>query len=189
MAVFAKGVLELFCQLRDLPALVVTNDWFTGLVPAYAKNKKFGEVFNQTRFFHIIHNLDPLYEGRLYLQPHENSLQWLHELPSEWLIDPYWQKRVINPSRCALLTADNWGTVSQSYRQDLLFNSPLSSLLAKFPKSFAFPNGINKQQRLLRLKEVCRSHHEAKTRLQQKYFSFQDLDDSICLLAFVGRIT
>ena len=112
MAVFAKAVLELFCQLRRLPSLIVTNDWFTGLVPAYAKNKKFGDVYDNTRFFHIIHNLDPLYEGRLYLAPNENNLDWLHELPSELLIDPFWEKRVINPSRCALMTTDNWGTVS-----------------------------------------------------------------------------
>lgn len=113
------------CQLRSIPSLVVTNDWFCGLVAAYAKTNKFGDVFKETKFFHIVHNLDPLYEGRLYLSPQENNLNWIHDLPDEYLIDPYWSQRVINPSRCALMTTDNWGTVSNSYKQDLLFNSPL----------------------------------------------------------------
>ncbi len=33
---------------------------------AYAKNFHFGTVFNNTKFFHIVHNLDPSYEGRLF---------------------------------------------------------------------------------------------------------------------------
>jgi glycogen synthase len=32
-------------------------------------------------------------------------------------------------------------------------------------------------------------HASAKRKLQQKYFNFQDLDDSIPLFAFVGRVT
>ena len=63
---FAKGSLELICQLQKIPELIVTNEWFTGLVAAYARNKNFGEVFNQTKFFHIVHNLDENYEGRLF---------------------------------------------------------------------------------------------------------------------------
>ena len=69
MAVFAKATLELYCQLKKIPQLVVTNDWFTGLVSAYAKNKNFSNVFDNTKFFHIIHNLDKEYEGRLYISP------------------------------------------------------------------------------------------------------------------------
>lgn len=36
---------------------------------------------------------------------------------------------------------------------------------------------------------VAPDHHTAKRKLQQKYFNFQSLDDSIPLFAFVGRIT
>ena len=46
--------------------MIVTNDWFTGLVGAYAKNHNFGNVFEETKFFHIVHNLDPSYEGRIF---------------------------------------------------------------------------------------------------------------------------
>jgi starch synthase len=45
--------------------MIVTNDWFTGLVAAYAKHHHFGPVFNSSKFLHIVHNLDPSYEGRM----------------------------------------------------------------------------------------------------------------------------
>ena len=66
LTVYAKASLELFCQLKLFPATIVTNDWFCAMVPAYIKYKKYGEVFNNTKCFHIAHNLDPLYEGRVY---------------------------------------------------------------------------------------------------------------------------
>lgn len=71
LALFARGCLELFCQIRDIPRLIVTNDWFCGLTAGYAKCKTFGNVFEQTKFFHIVHNLDPMYEGRCYPKPEE----------------------------------------------------------------------------------------------------------------------
>jgi starch synthase len=37
LVVMAKSSLELLCQLQVIPSIVVTNDWFTGLVPAYAR--------------------------------------------------------------------------------------------------------------------------------------------------------
>jgi glycogen synthase len=112
-------------------------------VAAYAKNKNFGHVFDGTKFFHIVHNLDPSYEGRLF--PANNNNLWdIHQLPCEWLIDPFWKKFVVNPSRCALINSDQWGTVSMSYRQELMEHSPLQNLLKRFPAPFAFPNGIRK---------------------------------------------
>jgi len=48
------------------PSVVVTNDWFTGLVPAYARAGHFGRWFDGSDFLHICHNLDPSYEGRIY---------------------------------------------------------------------------------------------------------------------------
>ncbi len=44
--------------------------------------------------------------------------------------------------------------------------------------------------RLKKLNEVCGNDHlEAKRRIQQKYFNFNDLDNTKCLMSFVGRIT
>lgn len=54
-----------------------------------------------------------MYEGRLYP---DYNLYDIHELPPDDLIDPFWEKNVVNPSRCALRKCDNWGTVSNSYK-------------------------------------------------------------------------
>ena len=43
--------------------------------------------------------------------------------------------------------------------------------------------------RLRKLDAAAPDHLEAKRLIQNKYFNFLELDDSIPLLAFVGRIT
>lgn len=42
MSVFGKGCLEYCCSRQIIPSLCVTNDWFTGLIPGYAKVGAFG---------------------------------------------------------------------------------------------------------------------------------------------------
>lgn len=96
---------------------------------------------------------------------------------------------VINPSRCAIMLSDQWGTVSNSYKEDLLNISPLADLLRQKPQPFGFPNGIPIEARLKKLDEVAPNHSTAKMLIQKKYFNYSDLDDSVPLLAFVGRIT
>ncbi len=64
MSLYAKVTLELLCKIKVIPALIVTNDWYTGLLGGYIKNKSFGESFIGTKIFHIVHNLDTNYEGR-----------------------------------------------------------------------------------------------------------------------------
>lgn len=111
-------------------------------------------------------------------------------MPADLLIDPYWEKKVINPSRCAIICSDQWGTVSNSYKQDLLNKSPLSPVLNNHPKPFAFPNGIFREKRIEVLKnKVGKTHQEAKKYIQKKYFGIEEFDDSIPLFSFVGRIT
>ena len=91
------------------------------MIPGYLRVKRYGDFFNGTKTFHIAHNLDPLYEGRLYPNPTtDGDLSYIHDLPNEFFIDPYWDKLVVNPSRCPLIACDNWGTVSQSYKYELL---------------------------------------------------------------------
>jgi glycogen synthase len=140
----------------------VTNDWFTGLIPAYAKVGHFGETFKGSTFLHICHNLQETYEGRIWLQPHEGSLETLHQLPKDWLIDPLWKANMINPSRCAIMLSDQWATVSKSYREELLRESALKYLLEQKPKPFAFPNGIPIAERLKRLDACAPDHLSAK---------------------------
>ena len=40
----------------------------------------------------------------------------------------------MNPSRCAILSSDQWATVSPSYKSELLSSSPLASILKNHPQ-------------------------------------------------------
>jgi len=187
LVAWGKGTLEALCFLRLIPSFLVTNDWFTGLVPAYAKTS-FGGVFNGTTLLHVVHNLDPSYEGRLYPQKPGDFFQEIHGLDCDFFVDSYWSKTIVNPSRCALLCSDQWGTVSPSYRNELLALSPLKELLKQKDKPFAFPNGIPVKERMKRL-EGKGTHLDAKKALQKTYFSMDQFDNNLCLMGFVGRIT
>ena len=68
-------------------------------------------------------------------------------------------------------------------------SSPLAPLLRQKPLPFAHPNGIPIADRVKKLDSVAPSHMHAKRLIQKKYFNMSDLDDSIPLFAFVGRIT
>ena len=87
------------------------------------------------------------------------------------------------------MLSDQWATVSKSYRDDLLNGSSLADLLKQKPEPFAFPNGIPIPERIRKLDSVAPDHLTAKKMLQQKYFQFGDLDDSIPMFSFVGRVT
>ena len=189
LALMAKCPLEICCQLRRFPSTIVTNDWATGLTAAYAKRNFFGpRIFDSTRFMHIVHNLDQNYEGRIFPQKNED-LAKVHMLPSDLLVDPHWQRYCLNPSRCAILSSDNWGTVSVSYRKELLEGSPLAPILRLHSHPFAHPNGIPVESRLERIRATgVTSHSEAKAVLQKKYFGSEPSPQT-ALLAFVGRIT
>jgi starch synthase len=89
-------------------------------------------------------------------------------------------------ARCALLSCDQWGTVSTSYRDDLIRTSPLGPLLGRFPQPFGKQNGIRLEERLALLKGLAKDHDEAKAILQKKYFG--ESDPSIPIFAFIGRI-
>ena len=190
ICLFSKASLELLCFIKTVPAVILTNDWFGALTPAYSKYNHFGETFKGSTFFHIIHNMEAGYEGRLYPSGNEGTLDHIHKLPTHLLVDPYWKSKVINPSRCVLLTCDQWGTVSPSYRKDLIESSPMAPLLRMHQSPFAYPNGIFRVARLKALEEKAgKSHFEAKKILQMKYFNYTNADYSIPLYSFVGRIT
>ncbi len=139
----------------------------------------------------MVHNLgDGAYEGRCYPNPGEGNLEHIHRLPAHDIVNPWWDTTVVNPSRCALINSDSWGTVSPSYLKELLASHPLSDLLKIAKSPFAYPNGIRQRDRERALREKGgRSHEEAKEKLQQQYFGFENGDPSIPLFAFVGRIT
>ena len=39
---FAKASLQLLCDIKVIPSIIVTNDWFSGLAAAFAKSGQFG---------------------------------------------------------------------------------------------------------------------------------------------------
>jgi len=191
IVLMSLSALEVCCQKGITPALFVTNDWLPSLAAGYGKHGFFGNFFENTTFFHLIHNLgDGAYEGRVYPAPDQGDMGYVHRLPGHMLVDPWWSQKIVNPSRCALMCSDSWGTVSQSYMRELKQGHPLKDLLCIAKAPFAFPNGIRQAHReqLLQTKGA-ESHDAAKRILQQKYFNFQDIDNSIPLFAFVGRIT
>lgn len=113
-------------------------------------------------------------------------------------------------ARCALLTCNNWGTVSTSYLYDLLRTNPLSALLYRFPTPFgkclnfafslffssivltisfntpAHSNGIRVAQRRALLATIAPSHEEAKRLLQKKYFA--EVDPSILVTSYLHQV-
>lgn len=189
IVLMSLGSLEICCQKQLCPSVVVTNDWLPSLAAGY--RDFFGDFFNNTRFFHLIHNLgEAAYEGRVYPEPHDGTLDHIHRLPTHLVVNPWWGATVVNPSRCAILKSDSWGTVSPSYLKELLGVHPLSDILLAAKSPFAYPNGIRKVEReeALHIKGAA-SHAEAKEILQKRYFGFENGDMSIPLLAFVGRIT
>lgn len=189
IVLMSLGSLEVCCQKQLSPSVIVTNDWLPSMAAGY--RDFFGDYFNQTSFFHLVHNLgEGAYEGRVYPNPNEGRLEHIHRLADHIMVNPWWSTVVVNPSRCALLKSDSWGTVSPSYLKELKGGHPLSDLLQIAKSPFAYPNGIRKAEReeALRVKGA-ESHAAAKDILQKRYFGFQEGDASIPLFAFVGRIT
>ena len=186
---FCKASMQLLCDLKCIPGICVSNDWFTGLLPAYGK-LHFKNYFKNTKFFHIVHNLDPLYEGRLYPSGGEGTCDNIHQIDRNILIDPSWSQCVINPSRAAIMMCDNWGTVSNSYKNQLLSTSPLKDLLREKAGAFATPNGVYKKHRLEELiKHAGLDRVAAKRYIQKKYFGYEDINPNVPIFSFVGRIT
>ena len=189
ISLFGKSSLQLLCDINIIPSIIVTNDWFTGLASAFSKSGQFGDTFKGTKFVHIIHNLEPTYEGRIYHSENEN-FENIYKFNSEWLINPSWEEKIINPSRCAIMISDQWCTVSNSYKNDLKNSSDLKDLLNEKKNPFAFPNGIKIDYRLKILKEKTNNDRKnTKKYIQTHYFKYGDVDMSVPVFSFIGRLT
>jgi len=184
LVVMAKGSLELLCQKRIIPSMIVTNDWMTGFVPAFARHS-FGSVFDGTKFLHIFHNLGSGYSGKIWPSDgNTDSMRNIHQLPDEFVVDRF--DNSFDPSLCVLLKCDQWATVSKKYREELKESSSYKDLLNQFPAPFAYSNGIRLNERLAEIAKLGKTHLEAKRIIQQQYFG--ESDDNKCLFVFVGRI-
>ena len=185
---FAKASLQLLCDIKIIPSIIMTNDWLTGLAAAYARNGSFGDAFKGTTFMHICHNLEPSYEGRIYPSAEQGNLERIYQFNPDWIIDFSWDKIVLNPSRCAIMISDQWATVSNSYKYDLKNTSPLKGLLNAKECPFSHPNGINKEKRFKMLNKYL-PKEDCKKYIQQKYFKYENPDYNIPIFSFIGRIT
>ena len=177
-----------YCSVHSIsPSIVITNDWPCGLVACYARMFYNTSSLQHASFFHIIHNLDECYEGRIYPEGND-SLNSVHRIPLHLLQDPYWKSNILNPSRCVLLSTDNWGTVSNVYQKDIVHSSALAPLLRRFPQPFSSPNGVSVFEKKIKYASLpTHTHNTAKLYVQRKYFGVENLN--IPLLVFVGRIT
>jgi starch synthase len=184
LVIMARASLELCCQERIIPSLFITNDSVTGMTAAYARHS-FGNVFNGSRFIHIFHNLGTGYAGKIWPSDgNVGALRSIHQLPEELIVDPF--DHSFDPSLCALLCTDQWATVSKQYRWELLTSSPYKYFLERFPKPFAYSNGIRLEERLAAIQKLGKDHAQAKAAIQQKYFG--EVDENKCVFVFVGRI-
>lgn len=141
--------------------------------------------------FHIVHNLGDEYQGRIYLDGEENwqKLAYWTELPDNYIIDKTWEKKVINPSRSALMCSDQWATVSKTYQKEILCAASLKDFLFLKTSPFAFPNGVD-GKKIKQQQEKLSQHHIEKENILKEFFGFEqssNLDDVI-LFGFIGRI-
>ena len=214
MAVMGKASLGLLNNMGIIPSLIVSNDWFTGFVPAYGKGGHFGETFKNTIFFHVFHNFINENEGCVKLNSNIIQNNKIYEIEPDIIIDKK-NKNLINVNQCALLKCDQWGTISKSYLKELLEKSNLSPFLKQFNRPFGFSNGIFIKNKIKKIKDMIKSNllvednnpqneieknkmslemtneelkKKAKEKIQQKYFG-QKLNEGVLLLSYSNDIS
>ena len=213
MAVMGKASLALLNNIGITPSLIVSNDWFTGLVPAFGKGGHFGETFKHTAFFHILHNFNSGNEGCVKFNSNIIQNNNIFQIEQDLIIDRK-IKHLINPNQCALLKCDQWGTISKNYLKDLLEKSNLNAILNQFPRPFGYSNGIFIKNKLKKIKDMIKLNllddnliqnendkkkmnidimneeykKRAKEKIQEKYFG-QKLNDSVLLLSYSNEIS
>ena len=214
MAIMGKASLGLLNNIGVIPSLIVSNDWFTGLVPAFGKGGHFGETFKHTVFFHVFHNFSNVNEGCIKFNSNIIQNNKIYEIDQDLIIDKK-NKGLINANQCALLKCDQWGTISKSYLTDLLEKSNLSPFLKQFNRPFGFSNGIFIKNKLKKIRDMIKSNltdeenaaqnendknnmnmditneelkKKAKEKIQQKYFG-QKLNEGVLLLSYSNDIS
>ena len=210
LALFGQVPLELLCSIQTIPSVIVTNDWSTGFLPAYGKGKKYHGIFKFCSFLHIVHNLEEGYQGVMHLSNIKDNYPEMVQLSSDLIFDRN-NNKLINPSQTAFMSCDQWGTVSKTYRDDLLSKSNLKDILKEFPNPFAFSNGIFREKRINEIKFLLKNllKNEAndkninineidlfnedfknicKAKIQQTYFN-ENFNPNKILFSYLGRIT
>ena len=211
LALFGQASLELLCSIQNIPSIIITNDWFTGFIPAYGKSEKYSGIFKYCSFLHIVHNLEEGYQGVIYL-PNNSKENYpeIIKLGPELIFEKN-NNKAINPSQTAFMCCDQWGTVSKTYRDDLLNKSNLKDFMKEFPNPFACSNGIFRENRINEIKYFLKNllknkennlnldineinllnedfKNICKAKLQQTYFN-EEYNPKKILFSYLGRIT
>lgn len=199
----ARGALLAIHLLGLRPKAVVSNDWVCALVAPYARHGKWWpaaamgmpfveaeKLWHDAPFVHLIHNLEPGYDGCMALSggrlAQQRQLETLHQLPAHLLLE---LGPRLNLSRAALLCSNQWATVSHGYREQLLrATSPaLAPLLRSFSAPFACASGLPLSARRRALGRLG-GHAAAKATLQARCFGNEGVRPAVPLLCFLGRI-
>jgi len=186
----ARGALLLLRQLAIHPAAIVTNDWVAGLTAPYARHTAWAgtaapeitALERSSLFVHLIHNLEPGYNGELRMP---EGFKSLHQLPT-CILHEEGRSGTLSISRAALLSCCAWATVSEGYRRELLEKSSFAPLLRQMRTPVAFPSGIPLARRRAELQKFG-GHCNAKAALQKLCFGPDGVKD-VPLLCFLGRV-
>ena len=184
---FSKASLQLLKDLNTIPEIIITNDSYTGFVPAYAKYNNFNNIFQKTLFIHLCNDLEN--QGKIYLSLKEGTYENIHQLPNDIVIDPF-DHRLVNPISCALRTCDQWAILSRAYHDNLLKNATIfkiCNLLNEKKNPIYITSGISKKEKFEII--MCGGDKEdAKKLIQKKYFCRKIYNKNIPLYSFIGKL-
>jgi starch synthase len=154
---FSRATLELLSTntQRLNPDIIISNDWFTGLVPIllqtdprYSENPRFA----QTKTIHMLHNCGRDYQGRFPLKHFDQDLFPLFGIGKEhfWGVQDPLDPHSINLTAGAIFHArSGLLTVSQPYAAQLLTaegGEGLQDLLSKRKDIFyGISNGVDRE--------------------------------------------
>ena len=185
---FSKASLQLLVDLNLIPEVIITNDAYTGFVPAYARNNSFKEIFQNTKLVHLCNDLEN--QGKIYLSLKEGTYEDIHKLLNDIVTDPY-DQRLVNPTSCALRMCDQWAVLSRAYHNNLLKNSQifnLFNLLKEKKGSIFISSGISKEEKFKIIMSGGGDKEDAKNLIQRKYFCYKINNPQVPLYSFIGKL-
>ena len=186
---FSKASLQLLSNLNIFPDVIITNGPYTGFIAAYAKNNPSNYIFKNSKFIHIINNIEMEKQGRIYLPLKEGTYENIHQLPNDLVLDPY-DKRLLNPTSCAVRMSDQLIALSKSYKNNLSKNCDIFNifnLLKQKKNIFYLTSGISKDDRYKIIKYGL-NKDEAKRIIQKKYFNYKIYNPKVPLYTFIGKL-
>jgi starch synthase len=111
---FARTVVETCVILGWMPDIIHCNDWYTAMVPAFAK-LLYPAKFKKTKFIYTIHNFEK--QGVFPPTTFRKT-----GLPKE-LMPNFLHKDRFNFLKVALTYADHFTTVSETYKKEILVDN------------------------------------------------------------------